>query len=69
MFSDRRWQNRQQAFSNKTNQITSDYLAIHNCQITIAYLAKKRAPNCQIYLARISYKSPAIISNIRMPNG
>jgi hypothetical protein len=33
--------NRQQAFSNKTSQIASNYLAIHNRQITIAYLVTK----------------------------
>jgi hypothetical protein len=41
MFSDRLLQNCQQAFSKKISQITSNYSAIHNRQIAIAYLAIK----------------------------
>jgi hypothetical protein len=43
MFSDRLSQNRQREFSNTTyrSQITSNYLAIFDRQIVIAYLAIK----------------------------
>jgi hypothetical protein len=41
MFSDRLSPNCQQAFSNKTSQIASNYLVIHYCQIAITNLATK----------------------------
>jgi hypothetical protein len=41
MFSNRLSPNCHRAFSDKTSQIASNYLAIHYRQIAIAYLATK----------------------------
>jgi hypothetical protein len=51
------------------SQITSDYLAVFDCQITNRLFSNKKAQNCRIYLAIISSRLLVIISNIRTPNG